>query len=537
MRRNFDRNRGDGILARIALIVGLVSNSGCDSSASMGATPGGAQDEALATEKIDLGKVPRAEDITVEGKLASHDLPLEGPACTRPLCISSAYAVAPTLDTDKSAVFVQIGFSSGIDAATFHRAPLNLSVVVDRSGSMAGEKIAAVRTALSKLVQQLHEGDRLSIVLFDDRVDVLLPSTPVTDPIAIQALISSISVRGATDMSAGLREGFSQVSRYLGSPGVSNRVIVLTDAIANTGSTDTTSFISQAQAAANNDIGLTVFGVGIDLNQQLVLAISKLRGGNYAYLADRDRISTIFDQDFDYLVTPLAYDMKFRLTPGSGFSVRSVYGFPSWTTASTTVEIDVATVFLSRNRGAIVARLSPTGDVWPLGASPIANLSLSYEPVDEAGSLTDTYDAVYDGQDRLSDTSQVYSQAGVRRTVAYVNSALGEKLACSRYWSGDKTNAIATLDKTEASLTLEAMAIDDSELDVEAMQVARLRNNMQSGYVDNSYRTGDETGDGWPTLGCSLARVPSASSRSRATLLLALMLGGWLAGRKRQAHD
>ncbi len=533
MKLAFPRRGYRLVLSSVFALMALPSCGSSSSTDGMGATPGGSQYDALAGEKIASGAVPKPEDITVEGKLASHDLPLESPVCEKPLCISSAYAVAPTLDADQSAVFVQIGFSSGIDEETFSRAPLNLSVVVDRSGSMAGKKIEAVRIALRHLLDQLSERDRLSIVLFDDQVDVLLPSTPLTDKAEVAGLISDISERGSTNLSAGLGEGFAQIEAFSGEPGYQSRVFVLTDAQANTGTTDTNAFVEQASGAAEQGVGLTVFGVGADLNQDLVLAISKLRGGSYYYLADYATISRVFDQDFDFLVTPLAYDLQFRLTPSSGFRVRSVYGFPSWTTQSATVDIDVATVFLSRGHGAVVARLEPDGE-WPTGEAPLAGLSLTYQPADteNTGSTqeTEAFETVYGGRDPLDDESLFYSQPDIRRTVAYLSSALGQRQACARYWDGDASEAVSLLNRTEALLLEEAATLDDAELEEEAALVAQLRSNMQGGYsVENQE---DYEAQGYPA--CSLYGPNRSTSDAFGTLLSAAVLGAVLRGVQRR---
>jgi Ca-activated chloride channel family protein len=511
----------------MSILLSLTYLLGCSASdaASTGATPGGAQDEALANEKIEEGIVPNAEDITVEGELASQDLPLEGTECKKTLCISSAYAIAPTLGSTQSAVFVQMGFNSGIDENTFERNPLNLSVVVDRSGSMAGEKIAAVKTALSRLVNQLNESDRLSIVLFDDRVEVLQPSTLVAEKTDILAKISRIYERGSTNLSDGLKEGFSQVEKYSAIHGVSDRVIVFTDARANAGSTDTASFISQAKAAAEKEVGLTVFGVGIDLNQELVLAISNLRGGNYAYLSDADRVSTVFDKDFGYLVTPLAYDLKFILKPAEGFSVKTVYGFPSWDTANSDVEIDVATLFLSRGHGAIVARLEPTG-AWPHGSTPLSSLNLEYVPTGGIELENEVVETLYDQEKPLSNTTLFYSQNGVRRTVAYVNAALGMKEGCARYWDGRHEEAITLLDDTHALLVDEASAAEDSNLTVEAERVLRLRENMVNEGYDATSESMNRKEHTMP-VSCSFQRVEVVRSDIQLFVMVFGLLGSW----------
>lgn len=324
-------------------------------------------------------------------------------------------------------------------------------------------------------------------------------------------------------MASGLKEGFAQVEEYSGVEGVSNRVIVLTDAIVNTGSTDTESFIQQATTAAENEMGLTVFGVGTDLNQELVLAISKLRGANYAFLSDYERISTVFDVDFDYLVTPLAYDLKFKLLPAEGFAVRTVYGFPSFNTANAFVEIDVSTVFLSRGHGAVVARLEPTG-AWPQGSTPLANLALEYTPADGTSLQNETSETLYDAKESLNSSTRFYSQNGVRRTVAYVNAALGTKGACSLYWDGRRTDAVELLEETHTLLTDEAAATEDVHLTTEADRVLRLRQNMMNGGTGNGDSYSNDDVDSMP-MACSLRR-PGNGTLSLLGCVVALGLIG-----------
>jgi len=488
----------------------------------MGATPGGAQDNGLAQTQVNNGQVPKPEAFTVEGLLNQYDLPLESQPCDQDLCIDAAYGVAPVLVENRSAVFVQIGFSSGIDAATFHRLPLNLSVVIDRSGSMSDDsKLVSVKQALYHLIDQLDEGDRLSIVLFDDRVDVLVEPSMVTDRTKLKNAVAGIYARNATNMAAGLRQGSAFVQGNAGQPGVSDRVMVFTDALTNTGDTDQSTFIQIAASDAAQNIGITLFGVGTDLNQDLVLAITGLRGGNYFFLQDATTIATVFDVDFDYLVTPLANDLDFQLLPAAGFVITAVYGFPAWRTGSTTVAFTIPSVFLSRNHGAIMVRLDPTNRISPAGQSPLAELGLTYSPTDGSAQVSQSLEAAYSGTTPLADDTIFYSQRAVRKSMALVNTALAESQACQIYWNatGTRDSGLALLDQTQTMLRSEATALEDTDLSTEANNVARLESNMRysSSGASSDYSSSEQT-----PMACSFAA--GATGHRSATLGL-LMLG------------
>lgn len=513
-----------GLVGGLWLVVGLLVGCGADGDAMLGATPGGAQDNGLAEDEIASGNVPQPEDITVEGMLATRDFPLAERSCSDPLCIGAAYAIAPTLDRTHAAAFVQIGFASGFDAATFERSPLNLAVVVDRSGSMEGEKIAAVRTALSRLIDQLGPADRLAIVLFDDQVDVLWPSSPVTNREAVREVLPMVVARGSTDLATGLAAGYAEVAAHTADFAGLDRVMVLTDAIANTGTTEISDFVSLAQDEAEQDVGLTVFGVGTDLNQDLVLAISALRGGNYFYLSDAETIATVFDVDFDYLVTPLAYDLHFSLVAAAGFRISDVYGHSS-SPDGQAMTIDVATVFLSRGHGAVVARLEPI-EGWPAGKAPLASLSLTYQPAAPGAVVTETSQPSYDGEVPLSDELTYFPDPNIRRTVAFVNAALGESTACAAYHNGNVEGAVALLDATEALLRAEATTLGDDELTAEADLVVALRANMTHPTVDRTYDDYDEYDDddgGILPMACSTPAPYSHAPPALVPVLAALV--------------
>lgn len=343
---------------------GMTSGGG----GGLGATPGGAQDIGYIRTVVEEGYVPLPFHLAVEGLFSEHNLPLQSTEpCNQLLCVRAALGVAPALDSGAQAYFVQVGFSSGLDAATFERAPLNLAIVLDKSGSMSDmasselTKMEAVKAALSKMVDKLGPNDRLSIVLFSNNDYVLLKSTPVNNPALIKSLIAGIAPDGGTNIEAGLKKGYKIVAENSNPEQRLDRVMLLTDALPNVGRTGEDNFLTMAQHYAEQGIGLTTFGVGFNFGQELALAISQIRGGNYFFLKDADRINEVFELDFEYLVTPLAYDLRLQFQPAPGFQTAEVYGIPTWTAGHDVVELDVATLFLSRNHGAIVIRLEPVG--------------------------------------------------------------------------------------------------------------------------------------------------------------------------------
>ncbi len=339
-------------------------------------------------------------------------------------------------------------------------------------------------------------------------------------------------------MASGLRQGAAFVEQYAGQPGISDRVMVFTDAETNTGDTDQSTFIQIATSNAAQNIGITLFGVGTDLNQDLVLAISEVRGGNYFFLQDATKIATVFDQDFDFLVTPLAYDLHLTLQPASGFAITAVYGFPSWRAGSTTVDLVIPTVFLSRNHGAVVVRLDPTSHMWPAGQSPLAELGLAYTSASDGAKVTDSLEASYSSAEPLADSTIFYSQRAVRKSVALVNEALAEIRAVQMYWSGTSSvsSATALLDRTHTMLLSESATLEDADLATEAGNVLKLENNMQS-HSSSSYGTGGNYGsnyDAQPGLACSF--VAGAHKQASHWSLLGLILVGVVTLLRRQAR-
>ena len=330
---------------------------------SLGATPGGAQDIMFFRDRVDSGEVPHPNTVTYEGLFSEHDLPLnESSSCGALLCVDGEATRATLLVQPEVRYLAQLGFRSGLDAETFVREPLNLIAVIDKSGSMNGEPLELVKKSLAEVVERLGERDQLSVVLYGATTHVYLPPTKVTRRAELLAKIAEIHSEGSTNMEAGLALGFDLARRSAEPFEGDTRVMLFTDERPNVGRTDAESFMGMAEAASRDGVGMTTVGVGVQFGAELATKISSVRGGNLYFFPDEARMVEVFKEDFDYMVTEMAYDFEVTLSPAKGVKIAGVYGIPGdalrWTEQGG-LSLSIATLFLSKRKGAIYIALAP----------------------------------------------------------------------------------------------------------------------------------------------------------------------------------
>lgn len=436
-----------------------------------GANAGGAQDLGLARSKIDAGVVPDEADWPPEGVYAEHDLPLEGPACGDVLCIRGATAVAEDVVAQAPGIFVQLGLASGIDPATFHRRPQNIGLVIDQSGSMGeGDKMAAVRDAAMVLIDKLGEGDLLTIVMFDEVATHLIGPLAVTDPEVFKRKVRGIEPDGSTCIECGLKVAFDKIASVHGAER-DTRVLLFTDALPNVGATGKGEFTELLASNAAQGRFTSVFGVGYDFGQALITEITSVRGANYVFLRDEEQTRQVFDEDFDFLLTPIAHDLTLKVTPAEGITFEAAYGIPGVDADSTTATSTVKTVFLSRRKGAIVLRLDGT----PAPGSSIATVELGYQRLDGT-TYTGSVLSRFEGE-----ANPWYSTPGVRKTVALTNFVVAARQVSRLYWSSQRDQAKELVARLETYLHAEAEALDDAGVAAEAALVTELARLVAAG--------------------------------------------------------
>lgn len=207
------------------------------------------------------------------------------------------------------------------------RLPLNISLVIDRSGSMEGDKIKYVKEAAKFIVDNLTPDDLLSIVTYESEVKTILHSTKVENKNRIKSKIDKIYSSGSTNLSGGLLEGYAEVKSTFKN-GYVNRVLLLSDGLANVGITD----ISKLQDIAKlknqeNGITLSTFGVGVDFNEDLMLNLAEYGSGNYHFIEHPDAIPQIFNKELKGLLSVVAQNAKLNISIPPSVTIEKVYGY------------------------------------------------------------------------------------------------------------------------------------------------------------------------------------------------------------------
>jgi Ca-activated chloride channel family protein len=230
------------------------------------------------------------------------------------------------IPTSGGEVWLQIGLQAQ-SLETEPRTPLNLSLVLDCSGSMNGDnKMESLKQSLEVFLLSLQPDDVISIVGYENKAYVLRSAQPLGDGRWVRRVISGLSPGGSTNLHAGLMLGFEEVERSFDIRR-NNRVILLTDGIANVGVTNAERIAADALAYNQKGIYLSTVGLGLDMNDELLNTLADQGRGAYHFIDSAEEMDKVFREEVDGLVERVANDVRVGIQPASGVQLKSVSGY------------------------------------------------------------------------------------------------------------------------------------------------------------------------------------------------------------------
>jgi len=448
---------------------GPAMNAAPAASPSIGFAVGGAKDIENFRENIIRDYLPLPTDVTYEGLFYDYSFETgQKEECQKLFCPTYSSAISRDPISGQPQRYLSVGLNSGI--SDFARKKLNLVVVLDYSGSMGSpfneyyydrfgsrvdvegdsrlskSKMEIADRAVVELLGHLEGEDRFGLVVFSDEAYLVDPLTRIDDKDldALKAAIIEIEEYGGTNMEAGMMKGTAAFGKYGEFDPVEgeNRIIFITDAMPNLGETGEGGLLRILRENARKGIYTTFIGVGVDFNTELVEEISKVRGANYYSVHSAKEFEERMDEEFDFMVTPLVFDLLLRLE-APGYRIDKVYGSPEADEATGEI-MRVNTLFPSRAEegevkgGIILIKLSRISD------DPRITLSVSYR--DRNG----TEDGAEAGVIFPEVEGDFYENDGIRKAIL-----LSRYADLLKNWIIDERSALDQDAPVEPSVTLE----------------------------------------------------------------------------------
>ena len=412
-------------------------------SANLGFSVGGAKDINNFRENIENGYFPISTDITYNGLFYDYTFDT-GMVNESEDLFSPSYSIAVSKDpiSNEKEYYMTVGLNSNIKESDFQRKKLNLVVVLDISGSMSSNmngyyyddpfaskeekeyksKMQAANEAVNILLDQLKDDDRFGMVLFDDQAYLAkeLSLVEATDIDAIKEHILEITEGGGTNFEAGYTKAtklFDEL-KNVDSNEYENRIIVITDAMPNYGTTSKEGLFGYVEENADEGIYTTFIGVGVDFNTKLIETISDVKGANYYSVHTVKEFEERMGEQFEFMVTPLVFDLELNLE-SEDYEIASVYGSDTVDKEKGNI-MNVNTLFPSKSvdgevkGGVILLKLEKKSD----NEEGVLKLNVSYK--DRNG-------------EEHANSQEVKVQVASGNEDVYVNIGIRKAIALTRY--------------------------------------------------------------------------------------------------------
>jgi Ca-activated chloride channel homolog len=345
--------------------LGLVA-MGCMLASSAAALAVPLPDRTSAVALSDLGPVPLTETATKKAQISVGK--------TVMLDARLGHEALGQNGSGETYLFAQVTGSE--TAAVGQAPPVNLGIVIDRSGSMKGERIAHAMDAASVAVERMRDGDMVSVVAFDTRSDVIVPPTVVGPDTrrSIESRIRGIRLGGDTCISCGLESAMHELMNGQKPTDGVSRMLLLSDGATNSGIRDIPGLRNLAARMRDRGCTISTIGVDVDFDEKVMAAIANEANGRHYFVRNAAGLSNIFTQEFDSLVASVARDGELQLTLAPGVEVDQVFD-RAFRREGDKIIVPFGSVSKGQQKTVLMKLRMPVGSA---GQKPVADLKLVY---------------------------------------------------------------------------------------------------------------------------------------------------------------
>jgi Ca-activated chloride channel family protein len=262
----------------------------------------------------------------------------------------------------------------GFAIADAERAPVNVALVLDRSGSMAGDKLDKAKEAALLVLDQLRADDTISVISYSTNVDVLIPPTKVGEAGAARKQIKALTAHGSTALYDGVTVGLQQIGAVFDAKKV-NRIILLSDGEANVGKSSPAELGELGLEAARQGIPITTIGLGLSYNEDLMSQLAASSDGSHAFAESSQDLSAIFEHELGDMLSVVASDVRISVELGDGVRLVRAIGRDA-TTTDTMATVGFGQLYAGQSKHVVFEVRIPAGTA---GAKlDVADVDVSY---------------------------------------------------------------------------------------------------------------------------------------------------------------
>lgn len=282
---------------------------------------------------------------------------------------------------------------AGTVPAHRQRTPLAIALVLDRSGSMDGDRLEAAKAASISAVERLHPDDVVSVIAFDGQVDVVALPAPRARHHQLVQQVNEIDSRGSTNLSGGWLRGRQHMEQALGIlgslEGSSRRIVVLTDGHANAGITDSSTLVELARTARTMGITTTMIGVGEGYDDDLLRAMADAGGGNSWYVERPDQAHDVLGEELGNLLSVSAQGLSVTLTLEDSVTVLATHSSWPATSLANVFTFDLGDLYASEPKPVLLELFVPADRLDALASrgTPIATLIVQADVLRDGGGV------------------------------------------------------------------------------------------------------------------------------------------------------